>query len=75
MTPEGVLTKPKYFCVMRPPTPGAIPAGACNICCYEDRRYVPEIDRMAWGWVEYRETLTPEEISDFELVSEPREDG
>ncbi|MBP3406738.1 MAG: hypothetical protein J6N18_11595 [Kiritimatiellae bacterium] len=65
----------RYYATQRPPTPGAIPAGAWNICCYEERRYVPEIDRMAWGWVEYRETLTPEEISDFELVSEPREDG
>lgn len=64
----------RYYCIMRPPTPGAIPAGALNICCYEDRRYVPEIDRMAWGWVEYDHELAPADIYEYELISQPRED-
>ena len=38
------------------------------------RGYVPEIDMMAWGWVEYAEPLTPMEISEYDLISAPRED-
>lgn len=64
----------RYYCIMRPPAPGAIPTGAHKIVIYDERMYVPEIDRMAWGWVEYAEPLTPAEISEYELISAPRED-
>ena len=67
----------RYYTTQRPLAPGAIPRLRIPVDfeAWPERQYVPEIDRIAWGWVEYRETLTPEEISDFELVSEPREDG
>lgn len=65
---------PKYYCIMRPPAPGAIPKNAVEIRCYAKRRYVPEIDRMAWGWVQYDEELTLDEVADYELIREPRED-
>lgn len=64
---------PKYYCVMRPPAPGAIPRGTQAAHQFDERRYVPEIDRMAWGWVRYAQELTPDEIADYELVREPRE--
>ena len=68
---------PRYYTTQRPLAPGAIPRLRIPVDfeAWPERQYVPEIDRIAWGWVEYIETLTPEEISDFELVSEPREDG
>lgn len=66
---------PKYYCVMRPPMIGGIPnyQFLVDASAFDERRYVPEIDRMAWGWVEYEEELTPEEIADYELIMQPRE--
>ena len=60
--------------IMRPPMPGAIPKGAAEVESYADRRYIPQIDRMAWGWVEYDRELTLDEVYDYELIREPRED-
>lgn len=65
---------PKYYCVMRPPAPGAIPEGATKIMHCPERRYFPEIDRMVWGWVEYERELMFCEVTDYELIREPRED-
>lgn len=66
---------PKYYCVMRPPMIGGLPWGRMLIEAeaFDERRYVPEIDRMAWGWVMYDEELTPQEIADYELIMQPRE--
>ena len=66
---------PKYYCIMRPPMIGGIPFGhILQDRTFTERRYVPEIDRMAWGWVQYDEELTLEEVVDYELIREPRED-
>ena len=66
----------RYYCIMRPPAPGAIPRLRIfsDFKAFDERRYVPEIDRMAWGWVEYMEELTMQEIADYELIMQPRED-
>lgn len=63
---------PKYYCIMRPPAPGAIPKGAVEVNSYADRRYVPEIDRMAWGWAEYPGELALAEVAACEMIREPR---
>lgn len=65
---------PKYYCIMRPPAPGAIPREVQAVHQFDDRRFVPEIDRMAWGWVRYAQELTSKEIADYELIRAPRED-
>lgn len=66
----------RYYCIMRPPAPGAIPRSRKmgNVEAFTERRYIPEIDRMAWGWVEYMYPLTPAEIADYELMAEPKEE-
>lgn len=66
---------PKYYCIMRPPMIGGIPNSKLltDAMAFDERRYVPEIDRMAWGWVEYKEELTPQEVADYELIMQPRE--
>ena len=64
----------RYYCIMRPPAPGAIPKGTCFTCEYTERRYIPEIDRMAWGWVKYDTPLTLAEVYEYELIAAPRED-
>lgn len=64
-----------YYCIARPVSPGAVPRMS-KIVAFDhfiQRQYVPEIDRMAWGWVAYSEPLTPAEISNYELISAPRE--
>ncbi len=64
---------PRYYCPMRPPVPGAIPKGAVEVRSYSERRYIPSIDRMVWGRVDYAEELSFDEVSDYELIREPRE--
>lgn len=68
---------PKYYCIMRPPMIGGIPNSKLLVDAkaFTERRYVPEIDRMAWGWIEYEEELTLEEVADYELIMKPREDA
>ena len=66
----------RYYCIMRPPMLGGLPAGReiWEAEAFPERRYIPEIDRMAWGWVEYETQLTPMEVSEYELVSAPLEE-
>ncbi|MBO7309521.1 MAG: hypothetical protein J6V38_07825 [Kiritimatiellae bacterium] len=66
----------QYYCKARPPMPGTIPTDRALIVeveAYDERRYVPEVDCMAWGWVVYDRPLTSDEIFDYELRSAPRE--
>lgn len=64
---------PRYYCTARPPAPGAIPAGAVEVHAFKERRYIPEIDRMAWGWARYVEPLSGDVIHNYELIREPVE--
>lgn len=66
----------RYYCILRPPMISGIPIGRILMDAesFDDRRYVPDIDRMAWGWVEYATPLTPAEISEYDLISAPREE-
>lgn len=68
------MNRCRYYCIMCSPAPGAIPAGAREVEDYGERRYIPEIDCMAWGWVEYDNPLTPQEIANYELIASPRKD-
>ena len=45
-----------------------IPKGAIAVCAWGSRPFVPEINRSAWGTVDYSRQLTPEEIRDYELM-------
>lgn len=57
-----------YLTLRRPPMPGGIPKGAIAVCAWDSRPFVPEINRPAWGTVDYSRQLTPEEIRDYELM-------
>lgn len=57
----------RYYCLFRPPMPGAFPRGCVELEDFGDRRFVPEMDREAWGWVEYDHPLTKQQIDDYEL--------
>lgn len=66
----------RYYCIVRPPMLGGLPfrRSSLRFEAFDERLYIPEIDRMAWGWVVYTRELTPVEISKFGLIREPRED-
>lgn len=53
--------KYKYYSTQRPVMPGTYPKPKDNpamlIHNFEKREYVPEIGRLAWGYVEYDKPL------------------
>ena len=56
---------------MRPVSPGTYPRqGATEIVNFDDRQMVEQIQRKAWGYIEYNRQLTDEEVAEYELVSE-----
>lgn len=56
----------RYYTLCRPPMPGGIER---NRCLRVGRPPVcSEINRSAWGTVDYSRRLTPEEIRDYELM-------
>ena len=60
--------KYRYYMLFRPPMPGAIPKGACEVVDFPDKRYCPEVDRTAWGYVEYEQPLSPQEVVRYEMA-------
>ena len=63
----------RYYCIIHQPLEGTIPEHYYHSKTFFERVYIPEIDRLVWGWVEYKEELTPKEIADYELIMQPRE--
>ena len=66
----------KYYSTLRPVAPGTYPKYPANkplqIVNYDDRTYVEEIDRNAWGWIEYPELLPAHDLDEYDLVPEDR---
>ena len=64
--------KYKYYSTQRPVMPGTYPKPKDNpamlIHNFEKREYVPEIGRLAWGYVEYDKPLENKDIDGYELV-------
>lgn len=62
----------RYYLTQRGPGPGALPRDGVNLITkVEDfgaRIHVEEINRRAWGYVEYEKALTIKQITDYELV-------
>ncbi|MGI6497980.1 MAG: hypothetical protein ACOX0U_04045 [Oscillospiraceae bacterium] len=64
----------RYYLTQRPPAPGTFPGKPANIKTYDERKYVSEIERQAWGWVEYQEPLTEKQTEDYELTKAKKEE-
>lgn len=58
----------RYYCLMRPVGPGAVPRGFTDWGELDHTVVIPSIDHGAWGWVEYERQLTPQEIRYYELA-------
>lgn len=63
----------RYFLPYRPPSPGAIPRGAVDVCDYDGKRLEPSIDRWVWGWAEYEEPLSKAKVEEYELIEGVRD--
>ena len=62
----------KYYSILRPVSIGTYPReGVTEIYNYDTRTYIEDIDRPAWGWIEYNRALTPEEARSYDLIPEP----
>lgn len=58
----------RYYLLERPPGMGCQPKGVVIIQTFVHKDYVKEIDRKAWGWVEYAEPLTAKQVEEYELM-------
>lgn len=64
----------RYYCRLRPPSPGEIPRGATNVCDFGRRRYDVDFGGYAWGWAEYPTPLEDGVAEGYEVVRcEPRQ--
>ena len=61
----------KYYSIQRPITPGSYPKSpfmkVLNIVNFGFRTYCKEIGREAWGYIEYKMPLHPEDAAEYEL--------
>lgn len=66
----------KYYSTQHPIVPGSYPELGENhvveICNYDSKTYCEEIDREAWGYIEFEHPLQPEDAIDFDLIPPPR---
>ena len=60
----------RYYSIMRPIGIGTYPTGArvTNIVNFHERKYVDEIGREAWGYIEFSHTLSKKYQMDYELL-------
>lgn len=63
-----------YYCLMRPPAPGAVPTrGLVEMESFDQRYYIAIVGRMTWGWVGYNRPLSPSEVEEYELIPAPKD--
>lgn len=59
----------RYYTTQRPASPGAVPKdGLVETVWFQFKTHVVEIDKMAWGYVEYDRELSDKEVEDYELT-------
>lgn len=61
----------RYYSIMRPIGPGTFPRTKYvkDVVNFDRRQFVPEINREAWGYIEYADPITEKQAADYELVS------
>ena len=66
----------RYYSTQRPILPGGFPKPvgnrALDVRNFEDKTYCEEIEREAWGYIEYEHPIHPESALDYELTPPPR---
>ena len=57
----------RYYLLLRPVGIGTQPQGMADWHNFDSRKYISEIDHEAWGWVEYDQPLSQEEIDAYDM--------
>ena len=64
----------RYYSTQRPIMPGSYPKPQGNAVIavhnFDIRTYCEEIDREAWGYIEYEQPLDPETAAGYALVAD-----
>lgn len=65
----GKLTVYRYYSLLRPVAPGTYPkpSEAKNIVNFDERIFIDNINRYAWGYVEYEKELSCDEAEAYDL--------
>jgi hypothetical protein len=62
----------KYYSVLRPVGIGTFPKYADNkvieIVNFDYRKYVPEIEREAWGYIVYESEMSDKDALSYDLI-------
>ncbi len=62
----------RYYSTQRPVAPGTFPKPEGNkildIHNYDRKTYCPEIGGEAWGYIDYKRPITPEQAASYELT-------
>lgn len=62
----------RYYSIMRPIAPGTFPHPSGNrildIENFDSRTYCKEIGRDAWGYIVYKQAISKEDASNYELI-------
>lgn len=65
----------RYYSTQRPLMPGGFPKPQGNkvteVHNFDNRQYVDEIEREAWGWIEYEKAISAYDAHSYELVAVP----
>ncbi len=65
----------RYYSTQRPVGPGTYPKvhgnEPVNIVNFDDREFQTDINRAAWGYLEFERSLTDKQVDDYELVKGP----
>lgn len=64
----------KYYCPNRPSVNRLPKDGLQYVEAWKNQRYFHCIGAYMWGYAVYNRQLTPEEIADCGLITEPKED-
>lgn len=65
----------RYYSTQRPVMPGSYPKTSPikEIRNFDRRTYCQEIGRPAWGWIDYKGTISQKDAASYELVPERKE--
>lgn len=60
----------RYYSTHRPCGPGTFPQkdGRETIVNFDEKAYCEEINQEAWGYIDYPEALTEQEVEEYELT-------
>ena len=62
----------RYYSILRPIVPGSFPEPQDNhimrIENFDKRVYIPEIEREAWGYIDYEDELAGPVADEYELI-------